>query len=226
MEGLIQFNSNTVSKMGQTINSHFIILFFALIATSTIKAQTIPLEIFIGAKNLQSTIVVAKPFMPNSKFRILSISSFEAYKESEYMNSSVMNTDVNYTIFKGISTGLDFTYNSIAGLSPTINMGFVKFGKVHQITISPAVIFSTTTSFRIIFNHSHKFRLNDQFNLYLSSNNLFTYTFNATHVRSYAKQRVGLDYHTFQFGFGFNMDWFGVNKDPRKNMGIFLRKEF
>lgn len=37
----------------------------------SVLGQTIPLELFISNKNMQSTIVVSKPFIPESKFRIL-----------------------------------------------------------------------------------------------------------------------------------------------------------
>lgn len=50
--------------------------------------------------------------------------------------------------------------------------------------------------------------------------------FDGDHGRSFQKIRVGLDYHTFQFGFGVNFDQFGVIKISNSNTGIFIRKNF
>lgn len=200
--------------------------FFILFCLTT-KAQPIPLELFVGEGSfLQTTMSVSRPFSKDSKFRVLSISSFEAHRENQQNNSSVMITDVNYSILKGLSGGIGLTYNSISGLSPTAGFGYNKNGKRYSIVVAPAVIFSGNTSIRLIANLIYKPQLTDNLNLYLASSNLLTYGFGGDHVRSYQKLRVGLDYKTFQFGVGVNFDQFGVNKISDRRLGGFVRKEF
>ena len=189
-------------------------------------AQTIPLEIFAGDDYLQTNIVVSRPLFKESMFGILNVSSFDAHYENEKANSSVMVTEVNYSIFKKVSLGIGMTYNSVSGLSPTIGAGYNNFGQRYGITIAPGISLSTKTSFRIIANLSFRPRLSKKWNMYLSSNNLLTYRFNGNHIRSFQKLRIGLDYNTFQFGFGINFDQFGINNISNNNTGAFIRKEF
>jgi hypothetical protein len=190
-------------------------------------AQPIPLEVFMSDGNfLTTTMTVSRPFSKESKYRILNISSFEAHKESEMTNSSVMITDVTYSFFKGLGAGIGLTYNSVSGLAPTLGLAYGMHGKRYSLTVAPAYIFSSTNSVRIILNGMYKPRINDKLNGYLSASNLFTYGLNGDHVRSYQKLRIGFDYRTFQFGFGVNFDQFGINQISNTHFGAFLRKEF
>ncbi len=203
-----------------------IVFYCLLIVSGAVKAQTIPIEIFAGDDYLQTNLVFTRSFFQQSKFGLLNVSAFDAYYEDGKRNTSVMVTEVNYSIVKGIGIGVGMTYNSVSGLAPTLGASYNNFGKRHGITLAPAVSFSSNTSFRIIFNLAYKPKLNEHLNLYLSSNNLLTYRFDGDHIRGFQKLRLGLDYKTFQFGFGVNFDQFGVMKISSSNIGGFVRKEF
>jgi hypothetical protein len=203
-----------------------ILVYVLFLVTYNSYTQSIPIEIFAGDNYLQTNIVVSKSIFKDSKFGILNVSGFDSHYDNKNANSSVMVTEVNYNVFKKISLGIGMTYNSVSGLSPTIGAGYNNFGRRHGITIAPGISLSSDTSYRIIANFSYKPKLSNKWSLYLASNNLLTYRFSGDHVRSFQKLRVGLDYNTFQFGFGVNFDQFGAIKISKNNTGVFVRKQF
>ena len=214
---------NNIVKINKKGMIGVIFILFPLI----IRAQPIPMEIFVSEGSfLQSTISFSRPFSKESKYKVLNISSFEAHKEDEENNSSVMITDVTYSIVNCVGTGMGLTYNSVSGLAPTIGMVYGKYGRKFSVTIAPAFIFTSNKSMRLILNLTFRPIINDRLNLYLSSSNLFTYKLDGDHSRSYEKLRVGLDYKTFQFGVGANFDQFGINRFSNTRIGGFVRKEF
>ena len=225
-QNLFDIKMNTVETVLKTCRG--LILGIGLLLLSIVlQAQPIPLELFVGKGTfLQSTISVARPFAKDSKFNVLTISSFEAHKDNGKNNSSVMITDLTYSITKRINPGIGLTYNSVSGLVPTLGVGFGEFGRRHSITIAPAFLFSASPSLRLIVNLTYKPRIYDQLNLYLASSNLFTYEVDGDHVRSYEKVRIGFDYKSFQFGVGANFDQFGSNRISDRRIGAFVRKEF
>jgi len=204
-----------------------IIIFCCLIfLPHTAKSQPIPIEILVGNKYLQTNIVVIKQFSEQSKFGFLNVSGIDAYYSDKHFNGSVMITEVDYKLIKKIGFGVGMTYNSISGLAPSIGMSYNNFGPRHGITLAPAVLFSSNNSARLIVNLAIRPKLSDQLNLYMSMNNLFIYGFNGDHIRGFQKLRVGIDYKSFQFGFGVNFDQYGPMRNSRINLGGFIRKEF
>ena len=208
------------------MNNRLFFLCCLIIKCSIAKSQPIPIEVFGGNNYLQTNIVVAKPLFKDSKFGLLNVSGFDAYYDDKNFNGSVMVTEINYSIINGIGIGAGATYNSVSGLAPTLGASYNNFGKRHAITLAPAVSLSTNTSFRVILNVAYKPKLTELLNLYLSSNNLLTYRFDGDHIRGFQKLRLGLDYKSFQFGFGLNFDQFGAMKISSSNIGGFIRKEF
>lgn len=188
----------------------------------------IPVEIFFGHKAINSQIIIARDFRPDSKFSFFGLATYSAaYDKGQNDYSMFMINQISYSIGKGFGIMAGADMNSEVGLAPVI-------GPKH-VYVSPKFLAVSILSYALNGEHDLSFfglyeftpPINQKLSLYTGLQVLYNRNFNeGHHNRSFLYIRAGLKMDRFSYGFAVNLDQYGPEKFSDQNYGAFLGWNF
>lgn len=188
----------------------------------------IPVELFFGHKAINSQIIIARDFKPDSRFSFFGLATFSAaYDKDQNGNSMFMINQISYSLGKGFGIMAGADMSSEAGLAPVI-------GPKH-VYVSPTLLAVSILSYALNGEHDLNFfglyeftpAINQKLSLYTGLQLLYSQNLGeGSHNNSFLYIRTGLKMNRFRYGFAVNLEQHGPDKFSDQNYGAFLGWDF
>lgn len=191
-------------------------------------APPIPMEIFLGNKELYYQVVIKRSFAPQSKFNVFGLATYSAnYENKVSENRAIIINQISYDIGKGFSVMSGIDYNSFSGFAPIIGPQH-NFANKKILAVSVASFFLNESSDLKLFGlYEFKPQINENIGFYSRLQFIYNQSLKENkHNVSYLYLRAGLKKKSFIIGLAANIDWSGPNKKSFENYGGFVRWEF
>lgn len=188
----------------------------------------IPVEAFTSDKGLNFQVVINKNFNSSKRFTFFNLTQYYGNYENELRNNQFVNQSlIGYRIWKGFSINVGASIVPVTGFRPTAGLQFVNKGRKHLFILLPRFDLTETHNFEVFGLAEYQPKLTEKISLYTRLQGLYNYNTDMDfHGRSYVYSRLGISYQQFQFGLGFNMDFYGPQKHQENNFGLFVRTVF
>lgn len=202
-------------------------MFFAPIISGS--AQVVG-ELYASKNYINHEVWWSKSFSDSSRFSFFSFNRFrinyEHPENSQFLNYSTLNYSFGKNL--GVSGGGFLTQY---GFSPIVALNFFHFSETWMIGLFPGVEIKDQPNADIFAFVQFRPMLNDRvrvFSQIIASSN-FSFK---QHNISEQSVRLGLDYKSFQLGYGFDLGQFTLQEGLTlttvwtDSHGIFVRREF
>lgn len=194
----------------------------------TSTAPPSPVTLLAGNKQVMLQFLVSRELAPGSRFSFFNLTTFNAdYKNDQTKNTYQSNSALKYELFNHFSvfTGLGLSYT--VGFRPNAGIDYEYASPTWLLVAEPSIDLTQTHNAQTIAVVEFKPALNERWRLYTQAQGLYNYNFeHEEHDLSYLYLRLGLMYHSVQFGLGANFSRFGPNVEEHNNYGLFICKSF
>ncbi len=184
----------------------------------------VPVELLFGNNRIFFQSLVSKPFVPDSRFGLFTIATFQAgYKNEPDQFELAIPVQVSYRIWKGFGAFAGAAMNSKSGIHPVIGPQYVLASRKLLIVINGRYLLSGEHNYEGFAMVEFKPKLSDTWSLYSRVQGFYSYnTEGGFHDRSFYYLRLGLQNKNFSFGPAANLDAYGPDKFLKDNYGIYL----
>ncbi|RIW13369.1 hypothetical protein D0X99_16475 [Algoriphagus lacus] len=210
------------------MRNYLFLVFFAFSVSSS-HAQVVG-EFFATENYMNHEVWWSKPFADSSRFSFFSFNRFRINFENS-ANSQFLNySTVNYTLGKnlGISGGGFLTQY---GFAPLIALNYFYLSEKCLIGLFPGIQVQDSPNADLFAFIQFRPKVNDKIGVFIQLIASSNFNFKRHNV-SEQSLRIGLDYRSFQFGYGLDLGQYtyseGVNTSTEwiDAHGLFIRKEF
>jgi hypothetical protein len=188
----------------------------------------IPIEFFVGNKELYYQMVIKRPFTQQSKFNIFGLATYSAnYQNDVSENRAIIINQISYDLGKGLGIMSGIDYNSFSGFAAIIGPQH-NFANKKMLAVTVASFFLNESKDLKLFGlYEFKPQINEKLGFYSRVQFIYNHTLKENkHNVSYIYLRAGLKRKSIICGLAANVDWSGPNKDFFENYGGFIRWEF
>lgn len=183
-----------------------------------------PVEWMFGHERAFFQMVVNKKFTPDSRFGLLSVSTFSAKYTNEAMDlDMVAPVLLNYSLKKGFALVGGSTVNNEVGFSPVAGAQHT-FANKDWLAVSILTFFLNNSQNAELFGiYEYKPALSPSTELYTRLQFMYVHGLaDGSHARSFLQLRAGLKRQAFSFGLGANLDRYGPSMHFKPNYGLFV----
>jgi hypothetical protein len=187
----------------------------------------IQVEVHGGNNKLLFQTIIIKPIDPEQRFDFFNISTFDYHwtPEEKFLNEGIIQSYVAYNFIKGVGIGVGATYNSFAGLSPNIVGQVVNAGRQHLVVFFAAAHLQEKPQYQGFLQLQYRPSISEDVRLFSQLMVLTNWVQFESHSRSFQQLRIGLEYKTFQFGVGTDINQYGPTPESKLTIGLFIRTE-
>lgn len=206
-----------------------VLLVLTVVVSVQAKAQLVG-ELFTSKSYTAHEFWGELAFSDSSRFSFFSYNLFRISHNAGQQNSLFNYSTVNYSITEnfGIAAGGFLTQE---GFSPVVALNLTKVSDTWLVSFFPSVELVRKPNLDFFAFVQFRPKINDQWRVFsqIIANTNFNFR---QHNFSEQALRVGLDYKTFQFGLGLDVNQFTFTEnrvrqtDWSQHLGIFVRKEF
>lgn len=190
---------------------------------NTVRNPPLNMEGIFGNRGMVYQLLVIKKFQSAPKFGFFSVSNMVAEWQRKPIDDVMTQSNLSYSITKGIDIVAGFIYTSVNGFRPSAGLLFQKGSPDYLLVIAPRAELSRNATAETMVLAEYKPVLNTNWRLYTRLQGLYGLTLNSgNHARSYAMARMGVKFKEFAFGAGSNFDWYGPSKQYAYNIGGFV----
>jgi hypothetical protein len=208
------------------------IIIFQLLLAHTVFSQEkphysppIPAEIFLGNKYLSVQVVITKLLKEGSRWGYFNLSTFAGdYKNTVQKNEIVSQSLLTFKVYKGFSLTSGLAMNYKTGLRKIVGFQYTYANPTWLVVSVPSYDLNDGHNAELMNLVEYKPKISKNLGLYTRFQTLYVHSTKLNqHERSSIFTRVGLSRNNFQFGVGFNADWYGPHKASGLNTGVFGR---
>ena len=193
---------------------------------ATHVSAPIPIEVFLGADNWTSQLVIDKKFVGSNKLGIFALSYLRAnYDNNPYLSESLNLAMVKYNLYKNVSLLSGVLYSSHWGFRPYAGAQYNYHSRTFMGMINSGFHLTETKNFETIAMVEYRPVIKEAWSLYTKMQGMYSQnTLIDEHDRSYIYNRIGVSYKAFSFGCALNYDWYGFGPMKIKDhqWGIFV----
>ncbi|UJP64295.1 hypothetical protein [Mongoliitalea daihaiensis] len=213
--------------MKNLVKVHLVVICWVLSTAG--KAQIVG-EVFSTKRYTSHEFWGELAFSDSSRFSFFSYNLFRISHNPAYPNSLFNFSTVNYSLTEnfGLAAG---GFVSQDGFSPIVAFNYTKISDNWLVSIFPSIEVTRNPNLDVFAFVQFRPKINDRWSLFTQviANSNFNFR---QHNFSEQAIRLGLDYKTFQFGLGMDINQFTSESsgqrqtDWNQHPGLFIRKEF
>ena len=188
-----------------------------------IKNPPIIVEGLFGNRGMSYQMNVNKKLQSIPKLGVFSVTSLVAEWEKTPMTDIMTQTNLTYSLVKGLDFAAGFHYTPVTGFRPTAGLIYTYAKPQFLLVANPRIDLKKDAVTEYMILTEYKPAINDKWSLYTRLQGLYGFNVdNSDHARSYIDLRAGATYKDFTFGLGANFDWYGPTKHYEPNIGAFI----
>lgn len=194
-----------------------------------IPIAPIPIEVFANKEAISFQLIVSKHFSPDSRFGFFNVNQFTGkYAASEQTQNELTSLAfVTFDIWRGFSLNAGAFIDNYAGFSPSAGIQYLYANRNFLAIALPRFDLTRNYNFEAFGLLEYRPMLTKDWGLYSRVQAMYNQNIKQDfQERSYVNIRAGLAYHNYQFGLGYNYDFYGgTYKSNLSSYGVFLRVE-
>lgn len=214
----------------------FLSLFLASTRCSVAQSRTqesqagqssISVDTLFGSDRLDFQVLVHAPFAPGSRADFLSITSSQGGNNTTDGFDFVDVTHVGFRLYRGLGATVGLALNRVTGFNTTGGLQYSYSRRALTAIVSTSVFLNGDHDVQNVLSVNFHPRVAKNWRLYESVNVFDAFDpERGLDERRYVHSHSGAQYKRFGFGFGCDLDWYGVPESFRTNYGPVIAYTF
>ncbi len=195
---------------------------------TAVKKPPIPIEVMFGNEEIYALAILNLPIDKKGKFGYFGVTSALVPYENERSNNElVISNSLTYNFSQKwfATAGLQFHYSK--GAVPFTGLQFFSANPKWLFLFSPNLQLAPSINFETVGIVEYKPMLSKNVGLYSRFQGIYNQNLDdGAHERSLLYLRAGVALGKTSFGFGVNIDFYGLERAQEENYGLFINHVF